>query len=1231
MRIPIHAAACVLCVLTTLAIGQPSDGDTAPGDASSGAPTVALPPVSAQQISERLASLGDANSTEAELLRGVLARLERAATFEARAAEAQRAAAEAPELLRSIREELVKPPVEPVPMLRTEPPTPATLSSSLAELEAGEALASQRLTASRTTLTELQAEAAKRVARRAQITEAVPRLEQRLAEVESALATPLSGDADSATANARLWSLQGERRELRAEISALDAEAANYEARRELLPARRDLEARRVSQAEKLAKLWEGLVAAKRLQQAREAAAAAAKQQREAALQHPVLQAYAAETQALVERRLLENSPSNMLTTTKRLNETTAATLKGLKDEYHAIRQRIDATGLSRATGLALRREFETLPKRDAIHRRLTKARGALEQVEYELIELDELREGSNDTGLVAQSLTDAISSNSEGQSGSTDGLIEAATTLAVARRDALEALHRDAMAYRDELWDLTENLEALESGALAYERYIKERILWVRSVPDGAGPSLADAEFAAGWYLDAQAWSETVRRTKADLLDRFPAPLFASSALILLFVVARSARRRLRVIADLVSRFRTDRLGLTPEALVMTLFVAAPVPALLLWLSWVLTRPPEQPAVGIATGHGLATAALVLFPLVLVRKLCRPAGVAAAHYRWPEASLRAVRRAIGLAMPVVLVSAPVMVAAESIGSESAEATLGRLAFTVSMLAASAVLGWLLRPKGPIVSALVKQDATGWSGKLRVVWVILGAGVPLALLTLAWMGYYYTAVQLLRRLEWTALLTVGLVLANGLLLRWLFIARRRVAVEDAKRRREQANEAAPVAGPGADRAPTQAIDEDKVDLPAISTQTKHLFRVAIWTAAAVGLFVVWADVMPALRILDRVELYPEPRLTSSFEEATIPELERTLGAEAGSPQSPARAEGGANGSVASPARTDSSDPMAGPVGMLPPSGAAQEADEADAIRITLADVALSLLILVVTYITFRNLPGLMEIMVLQRLPLDAGSRYALATVLRYAIVIVGMIAAFGAVKLSWSNVQWLAAALTFGLAFGLQEIFANFISGLIILAERPIRIGDTVTVGSVSGRVTRIRMRATTITDWELKELVIPNKSFITGDVINWTLSDPSLRVSIPVGVAYGTDTRRAEAVLLRCASEQPSVLREPAAYVYFNQFGDSTLNLELRVFLPHVDHLVPVKHGLHTRIAEAFKREGLEIAFPQRDLHIKSITGGGFPATPAGCDGLADRVPEDGAPSPTSGAKGHE
>ncbi len=260
--------------------------------------------------------------------------------------------------------------------------------------------------------------------------------------------------------------------------------------------------------------------------------------------------------------------------------------------------------------------------------------------------------------------------------------------------------------------------------------------------------------------------------------------------------------------------------------------------------------------------------------------------------------------------------------------------------------------------------------------------------------------------------------------------------------------------------------------------------------------------------------------------------------------------------------------------------------------------ITLADFGLSLVFVVATFIAFRNLPGLIEILVLQRLPLDAGSRYALSTVLRYLIVALGIIAAFSAIKLDWSSIQWLAAALTFGLAFGLQEIFANFISGLIILGERPIRIGDTVTIGTITGTVTRIKMRATTITDWERKELIIPNKTFITGDVINWTVNDPMLRLTVAVGVSYSGDVRLAEATLLRVASEQPIILKDPKPFVVFSAFGDSTLDFQLRVFIPNIDCLIVVRHDLHMRIIEAFRKANIEIAFPQRDLHIRSIVG---------------------------------
>ena len=160
-------------------------------------------------------------------------------------------------------------------------------------------------------------------------------------------------------------------------------------------------------------------------------------------------------------------------------------------------------------------------------------------------------------------------------------------------------------------------------------------------------------------------------------------------------------------------------------------------------------------------------------------------------------------------------------------------------------------------------------------------------------------------------------------------------------------------------------------------------------------------------------------------------------------------------------------------------------------------------------------VAFRNIPGLLEIAVLQRLPLETSARYAVTTLASYAIILVGVVMGAGSLGLRWNQIQWLATALTFGLAFGLQEIFANFVAGLIILFERPLRVGDIVTVDDVTGVVSRVRIRATTITNWDRKEFVVPNKEFITGKLLNWTLSDQVNRIVINVGIAYGSDTDR--------------------------------------------------------------------------------------------------------------------
>jgi len=259
-------------------------------------------------------------------------------------------------------------------------------------------------------------------------------------------------------------------------------------------------------------------------------------------------------------------------------------------------------------------------------------------------------------------------------------------------------------------------------------------------------------------------------------------------------------------------------------------------------------------------------------------------------------------------------------------------------------------------------------------------------------------------------------------------------------------------------------------------------------------------------------------------------------------------------------------------------------------------QVTLGAMVAGVVIALVTAAVARNVPGLLEITVLRRLPIDRGVRFAIITVSRYIIVVVGAVLALTEIGVAWSKVQWLVAAMTVGLGFGLQEIFANFVSGLIILFEQPIRVDDVVTVGEVTGQVTQIRIRATTIRQWDQKELIVPNKEFITGRLVNWTLSDNIVRLDICVGIAYGSDVRKAERLLYEVAAADSRILKDPAPVVLFTAFGQSSLDFELRVHVGRIEDRLPVRHALHIAIDDAFRREAIEIAFPQRDLHIRSV-----------------------------------
>ncbi len=260
--------------------------------------------------------------------------------------------------------------------------------------------------------------------------------------------------------------------------------------------------------------------------------------------------------------------------------------------------------------------------------------------------------------------------------------------------------------------------------------------------------------------------------------------------------------------------------------------------------------------------------------------------------------------------------------------------------------------------------------------------------------------------------------------------------------------------------------------------------------------------------------------------------------------------------------------------------------------------ISLNNLLGALLIIAITVALARNLPGLLEVMVLSKLRLAQGSAYATTTLLSYALAGFGIVATLSTLGVSWDKLQWLVAALSVGLGFGLQEIFANFISGLIILFERPVRIGDVVTIGNLSGTVSRIRIRATTITDFDRKDIIVPNKTFITGQLINWSLSDTVTRVTVKVGVAYGSDLDQVKALLYKAAQDNPRVLKEPEPQVFFLNFGESTLDHELRIHVRDLGDRNPATDEINRFIDREFNKAGINIAFRQVDVFLKNVAG---------------------------------
>jgi potassium efflux system protein len=994
----------------------------------------------------------------------------------------------------------------------------------------------------RSTLADLQAETSRRASRRQEI---VARITELQGELETGVPASNGDDGEPAVfRDAQKVLAQVQRVAKNLQLDALRKELDFYDRAAPLLQLQQDLTAQQIKRSETEVSVWEGLAKQRREQQFAAQQSAAAEQKNAAA---PELAELADENLRFVELRksLLADTEK----ASARNNELTQ-TVNELRRDY---RQLSDAIGpeivVSAAIGEQLRRQREELDEISDIRRAHRHRLQAVYDRGIEQFEVQRtLQDLSDMDAAVAAAKRELETQYPAPRVAELDTEIR---QILENRKEVLGGVKSDYEKYFDVMSKLGTQQEALMRLVADYGAFIDARVLWIRSLPSVRWADLVGLRDAARWLTDATAWRQLITDFVRTLREIIITNVLVLVGVGVLAVMRPKLKERLELVGRQAESSACRDFVPTLYAIGYTLVLAVFWPLVLGWIAWQLIQPDATSPLAQPLGSGLQLAAILLFPIAVWRWSSRPRGLGAAHFGWQPKALRSIEsNAVVLAVSMV----PAAMLSRTF-QESRNIVLqhsgARFAMVVGSIAMAVVFYRVLSPKSGALADYLKNHPESWFYRLRFLCFFSAVGVPIAFALMALAGYQYTAVQLMRRFFMSIALVSAAWLVGATCLRWIRLKHRSLAIDQARERLAAA--AVESKEEPARREVPVVRTSDAVNLAEVSAQTLRLLWSFTTAVTIVGLYVIWLGVLPAMERLDQYHLWRTTEAAQQFTPVVIP------GEEAAS-------------STATPT-------------------VAQKW-----VWVTLGDLVGSIILLILTAIAVRNIPGLLEIALLQRLPLDAALRFAITSVTRYVLIITGVAWALTMIGFGWNKIQWLAAGISVGLGFGLQEVFANFVSGLVVLFERPLRKGDIVTVGDVTGVVIDIRTRATTIQDWDRKELIVPNKELITNRLLNWTLNDKISRLVIQVGVAYGSNIALVRETLLEIAQLHSHVLDDPEPTVTFDLFGASTLNFTLRVYLQGLEERLAVTHDLHHAIHDRFHALGIEIAFPQQDVHIKSM-----------------------------------
>lgn len=581
------------------------------------------------------------------------------------------------------------------------------------------------------------------------------------------------------------------------------------------------------------------------------------------------------------------------------------------------------------------------------------------------------------------------------------------------------------------------------------------------------------------------------------------------------------------------VGKVTQDHFSLTVRTVFWSILVALPLPILWATLGYGLQEAWPYPT-AVAIGDGVTATVPLLWGVMICATFARPNGLFIVHFGWKrERVARAMRYYIlSIGLIVPLIMALIMF--DNLNDREFSGSLGRLCFIMICGALALVTLSLKRAGLPLY---LDKQGSGNNLVNTLLWNLM-LSAPLFAILAAAIGYQATAQALLARMETSVAIWFFLLVVYHIIRRWMFIQRRRLAFDRARQRRAEIlaqrakGEEEPAHASSAE-ALNDNNEETEVDLDAISAQSLRLVRSILTLVALLSVIVLWSEIHSAFGFLGNITLWD---VTSS-----------TPGGESLEP-------------------------------------------------ITLSAVLIAILVMIITVQLVRNLPALLELAILQHLDLTPGTGYAITTITKYLLMLIGGLVGFSMIGIEWSKLQWLVAALSVGLGFGLQQIFANFVSGLILLFEKPIRIGDTVTIRDLTGTVTRINTRATTISDWDRKEIIVPNQAFITEQFINWSLSDAVTRVVLTIPAPTEANTEEVVNILLNAAKRCSLVLDNPQPEAFLVDLQQGIQIFDLRIYAAEMGHRMPLRHEIHQQILQGFREHNIEMPFPPVQMRVESL-----------------------------------